>query len=71
MGKGSAYKRKDGRWEFRILMGKTSEGKRVFKSYYGKSRGEAEYKAMVAQGQAEEEDAVTEMTITSVIVPNG
>ena len=34
MRKGSAYKRKDGRWEFRILMGKTSEGKRVFKSYY-------------------------------------
>ena len=25
--KGSSYKRRDGRWEFRILMGKTSEGK--------------------------------------------
>ena len=62
--KGSAYKRRDGRWEFRILMGKTSEGKRIFKSYYGKSREEAEYKAMIAQGhQAEEDYAVTEMTV--------
>ena len=67
MGKGSAYKRKDGRWEFRILMGKTSEGKRVFKSYYGKSREEAEYKAMIAQGQAEEEYAVTEMTVKELV----
>ena len=65
--KGSAYKRRDGRWEFRILIGKTSEGKRVFKSYYGKSREEAEYKAMIAQGQAEEEYAVTEMTVRELV----
>lgn len=67
MSKETVYKRRDGRWECRISMGKNDNGKRVFKSFYGKSREEAEYKAMIAQGQAEEEYAVTEMTVRELV----
>ena len=67
MSKGTIYKRKDGRWECRISMGKDDNGKRVFRSFYGKSREEAEYKAMIAQGQAEEEYVVTEMTVRELV----
>lgn len=51
----TTYKRVDGRWECRISMGKDDNRKRIFKSFYGKSREEAEYKAMLAQGQADDE----------------
>lgn len=47
MSKKTAYKRRDGRWECRISMGKDENGRRVFRSFYGKSRDEAEYKAMI------------------------
>lgn len=67
MAKGTTYKRKDGRWECRISIGKDDNGKRVFRSFYGKSREEAEYKAMIAQGQAEEDYAVTEMTVKELV----
>jgi len=67
MSKGTVYKRRDGRWECRISMGKDENGRRVFRSFYGKSREEAEYKAMIAQGQAEEEYAVTEMTVRELV----
>ena len=67
MSKGTVYKRKDGRWECRISMGKDDNGKRISRSYYGKSREEAEYKAMIAQGQAEEDYAVTEMTVRKLV----
>ena len=67
MNTGTVYKRKDGRWECRISMGKDDNGKRVFKSFYGKNCEEAEYKAMIAQGQAEEEYAVTEMTVRELV----
>ncbi len=46
MSKGTTYQRKDGRWECRISMGKAENGKRIFRSFYGKSREESEYKAM-------------------------
>ena len=49
---------KDGRRVARISMGKDENRKRVFRSFYGKSREEAEYKAMIAQGQTEEEYVV-------------
>ncbi len=42
MSKKTAYKRRDGRWECRISMGKDENGRRVFRSFYGKSRDEAE-----------------------------
>lgn len=48
-------------------MGKDENGKRLFHSFYGKSREEAEYKAMIALGQAEEEYAVTEMTVRELV----
>ena len=67
MSKGTIYKRKDGRWEARISMGKDENGKRVFRSFYGKSREEAEYKTMIAQGQADEDYAVTEMTVRELV----
>jgi len=40
MSKKTAYKRRDGRWECRISMGKDENGRRVFRSFYGKSREE-------------------------------
>lgn len=49
MSKKTAYKRRDGRWECRISMGKDENGRRVFRSFYGKSRDEAEYKATKRQ----------------------
>lgn len=67
MSKGTVYRRKDGRWECRISMGKDDNGKRVFRSFYGKTREEAEYKAMIAQEQAEEDYAVTEMTVKELV----
>ena len=63
MSKKTAYKRRDGRWECRISMGKDENGRRVFRSFYGKSRDEAEYKAMIALDHSEDEYAVTEMTV--------
>ena len=68
MSKGTVYKRRDGHWECRISMGKDENGRRVFRSFYGKSREEAEYKAMIAQGQAEESYAVTEMTVRELVI---
>ena len=42
------YLRKDGRWEARIALG-TADGKRKYRSVYGKTREEAEYKLMIAE----------------------
>ena len=67
MSKGTVYKRKDGRWECRISMGKDDNGKRVFKSFYGKNREEAEYKAMIALDHSEDEYAVTDMTVRELV----
>lgn len=67
MRKGTLYKRKDGRWECRISLGKDESGKRIFKSFYGKTREEAEYKMMIAQDNTEENYALTEMTIKELV----
>ena len=67
MSKKTAYKRRDGRWECRISMGKDENGRRVFRSFYGKSRDEAEYKAMIALDHSEDEYAVTEMTVREFV----
>ena len=67
MSKKTAYKRRDGRWECRISMGKDENGRRVFRSFYGKSRDEAEYKAMIALDHSEDEYAVTEMTVRELV----
>ena len=41
----NAYHRKDGRWEVRTYLGKDEKGKRKFRSFYGKTKEEAENRA--------------------------
>ena len=60
--KGTTYQRKDGRWECRISLG-TEGGKRKYKSYYGATEQEAEYKMMIDQSATQQTLAVTEMTV--------
>ena len=48
-------------------MGKDENGRRIFRSFYGKSREEAEYKAMIALDHSEDEYAVTEMTVRELV----
>jgi hypothetical protein len=67
MNKGTVYKRKDGRWECRISLGKDDNGKRLSKSFYGKTREEAEYKMMIALDHTEERYALTEMTVKELV----
>lgn len=63
MSKGTTYKRHDGRFESRIYVGKDKNGKRKYRSFYGKTREEAQYKLMIFQNHAEQEYAVTELTV--------
>lgn len=59
----STYLRNDGRWESRIVIGKDENGKRKFRSFYGKTREDAEYKLRLSFQNNDEEYAVTEMTV--------
>lgn len=63
----SAYYRKDGRWECRISIGKAENGKRIFRSVYGKTKGEAEYKAMLLHDENAETYATTNLTVKELI----
>lgn len=45
------YQRKDGRYEVRIALGKDITGKRLYRSFYGKSPEEAEMKLLSAGSQ--------------------
>ena len=56
----NVYQRKDGRFEARISIGKDSDGKRLYRSVYGKTRAEVELK-LSALGSREY--SVTEMTV--------
>ncbi|MCM1508845.1 MAG: site-specific integrase [Ruminococcus flavefaciens] len=67
MNKGNIYQRKDGRWESRMPVGKDENGKRKYRSFYGKSREEAEYKLLIACQNVAEEYALTEMTVTQLV----
>lgn len=67
MSKGTTYQRKDGRWECRISLGKDENGKRKFRSFYGKTREEEEYRMMISQQNANEVYAVTEMTVRELV----
>ena len=60
--KGTVYQRKDGRWECRISLGSVG-GKRKYKSYYGATEQEAEYKMMLDCQAVQHHAAVTEMTV--------
>jgi len=45
------YKRKDGRWEARVICGYKSDGKPKFKSLYARSYAEANQKQTAAQAR--------------------
>ena len=62
MRKGTIYKRKDGRWESRTIIGKKSDGRYISRSFYGSTQEEAEYK-MSTFLQKDELYATTEMTV--------
>ena len=67
MNKGSCYLRKDGRWEFRICLGKNGNGKRMYRSFYGATREDAEYKAAISLAQEAEEYEITDLTVKDLI----
>lgn len=67
MAQNNIYHRKDGRWESRMPIGKDENGKRKYRSFYGKTRGEAEYKLLLACKIIDEEYAITEMTVTQLV----
>lgn len=60
--KGTTYQRKDGRWECRISLGSVG-GKRKYRSYYGSTEQEAEFKMMLDQHTKQQTLSVTEMTV--------
>ena len=60
--KGTTYQRKDGRWECRISLG-SAGGKRKYRSYYGLTEQEAEYKMMLDQQTNQQTLSITEMTV--------
>lgn len=62
MKKGTTYQRKDGRWECRLSMG-SMNGKRIYKSFYGNTAQEAEYRMMVFAQAEQSSPIVTEMTV--------
>lgn len=67
MTNGSTYLRKDGRWESRISAGKDENGKRKYRSFYGKTREEAAYKMKIACQMMDENYALTEMTVSQLV----
>lgn len=64
MRKINAYLRRDGRWEARLPMGVIG-GKRQYKSFYGRTRQEAESKALTASCCIETQ-VLTEMTVSKL-----
>ena len=62
MKRGTTYQRKDGRWECRVSMGNVN-GKRMYKSFYGSTVQEAEYKMMISMQTEQPQNALTEMTV--------
>lgn len=62
--RGTTYQRKDGRWECRISLGRNDRGKKKYRSFYGSTKEEAEYKMVIAcQSSVADEQAITEMTV--------
>ena len=61
--RGTTYKRKDGRWECRVSLGSES-GHKKYRSFYGKTKEEAEFKMVTACQSAEHStEEITEMTV--------
>ena len=59
------YRRKDGRYEGRVLLGKDESGKRIYKSFYGKTAVEVELKLSAISGHDYE---ITDLTVKDIIL---
>ena len=59
----NVYQRRDGRFEARISLGRDDNGKRRYRSFYGNTREEAEYKMLAAIEPQDNMYALTEMTV--------
>ena len=59
----NVYKRKDGRYEARVPLGKDENGKRHYHSFYGNTHEEAEYKLLTSKTQVDTTFILTEMTV--------
>ena len=59
----NVYMRKDGRYEARVSLGKDENGKRRYRSYYGNTAEEAEYKMLAVQDMPTKNTGLTEMTV--------
>ncbi|MBO6302475.1 MAG: site-specific integrase, partial [Ruminiclostridium sp.] len=57
------YRRKDGRYEARVPLGKDESGKRRYRSFYGSSAEEAECKMLAARESVAASAGLTEMTV--------
>ena len=64
MSRGSVYQRKDGRWEARLSLG-VINGKRQSRSFYGKSKEEAEQK-MISHLYRCEDISSVKLTVTQL-----
>jgi len=62
----SIYYRQDGRWETRMPTGKDENGKRKYRSFYGKTPEEARHKCISAYQQTENDFTLTELTVTQL-----
>ena len=63
----NAYLRKDGRWEARLSLGKNAAGKTLFKSFYGKTKFEAEQKLNAVRDGTDTFYTITEMTVKDIV----
>ena len=61
------YKRKDGRYEGRVYIGKGENGKRSYRSFYGKDPDEAEQKFRAFLNEKTSIPSVTNITVRDII----
>ena len=62
------YKRKDGRWEGRYTIGRTIEGKIIYKSIYGHSYLEVKEKLIIQKSMYQKDNVIisNKMIITTI-----
>lgn len=63
----NVYKRKDGRFEARIYLGRDQSGKRISRSFYGRTAQEAQLKLTAFYRLIVPEYSVTEMTVKELL----
>jgi len=61
----NVYHRKDGRYEGRALLGKDESGKRIYRSVYGKTAADVEFKLSAISGHKYE---ITDLTVKDIIL---